>query len=138
MQVDQRDRDHFKFLWINRHQPQLCAFRFKVVLFEATCSSYLLQEIIQTHLKDNVLGNRFADKFYVDNYLNTYDRECNLINDKAKLDELMLDANMPLQEWVSNDETFNLLYLLDIPITKEYSRNLMGTIPRHSTYNTWG
>ena len=87
-------------------------------MFGATCSPYLLQEIIQTHLKANVLGNRFVDKFDVDNYLNMYDRECDPINDKAKLDELILDANMPLQEWVSNDDTFNLFYRLDIPITQ--------------------
>ena len=34
----------------------------------------------------------------------------------------MLDANMPLQEWISNSEPFNLLYLLDIPITQ----NILG------------
>ena len=34
---------------------------------------HLLQEITQTHLKGNFLGNHFAEKFYVDNYLNTYD-----------------------------------------------------------------
>ena len=88
------------------------------MLFGATCSPYLLQEIIQTHLKENISGSQFADRFYVDNYFNTYDRECDLIDDKAKLDNLMLEANMPLQEWVSNDETFNLLYRLDIPITQ--------------------
>ena len=36
----------------------------------------------------------------------------------------MLDTNMPLQEWVSNNETFNLLYRLDIPITQ----NVLGVI----------
>ena len=51
-----------------------------------------------------------------------HDRECDLINDKAILDDLMLDANMPLQEWVSNSNTFNLLYRLDIPITQ----NVLG------------
>ena len=74
-------------MWTNRDQSQLHTFRFKVVLFGAACSPYLLQEIIQTHLKENVLGNHFAEKFHVDNYLNTYDRECDLINDKAKLDD---------------------------------------------------
>ena len=122
VQIDERDRDYLKFFWMNRDQSQLRTFRFKVVLFGAACSPYLLQEIIQTHLKENVLGDWFADKFYVDNYLNTYDRECDLINDKSKLDELMLESNMPLQEWVSNDETFNLMYRLDIPITQ----NILG------------
>ena len=92
------------------------------MLSEATCLPYLLQETIQTHLKENVLGNHFAEKFYVDNYLNTYDRECDLINDKSKLDDIMLDANMPLQKWVSNSEPFNLLYRLDIPITQNIFR----------------
>ena len=45
-----------------------------------------------------------------------------LINKKVKLDELMLDANMPLQEWVSNNQTFILLCRLDIPITQ----NVLG------------
>ena len=35
---------------------------------------------------------------------------------------LMLDANMPLQEWVSNNDSFNLLYRLNIPITQ----NILG------------
>ena len=136
--VDERDRYYLRFLWINQDQSQLRTFRFKLVLFGATCSPYLLQEIIQTHLKENVLGNHFADKFYVDNYLNTYDRECNLINNKAKLDVLMLDANMTLQEWVSNNDSFNLLYRLDIPITQNILRVSLGTACRHTTHNIWG
>ena len=48
-------------------------------MFGATCSPYLLQETLQTHLSENVAGREFRDKFYVDNYLNTYDRECDLI-----------------------------------------------------------
>ena len=62
----------------------------------ATCSPYLLQETLQTHLSENVAVREFRDKFYVDNYLNTYDRECDLIRSKLKLDELMNEAHMPL------------------------------------------
>ena len=122
VQVDERNQDYLKVLWINRDQSQLRTFRFRVVLFGATCLPYLLQEIIQMHLKENILGNHFVEKFYVDNYLNTYDRECDPINDKAKLKDLMLDTNTPLQEWVSNSEPFNLLYRLDVSITQ----NILG------------
>ena len=122
VQIDEQDRDYLRFLWMNRDQSRLRTFRFKVVLFGATCSSYLLQEIIQTHLKENISGTQFPDRFYIDNYLNTYDRECDLVNDKAKLDELMLEANMPLQEWVTYNGTFNLLYRLDILITQNILR----------------
>ena len=94
------------------------------MLFGVTCSPYLLQEILQTHFSENVLGHPFINKFYVDNYTNTYEDESELINDKVTLDKLMLDANMPLQEWVSNNETFNLLYRLPIPVTQ----NVLGLI----------
>ena len=36
------------------------------------------------------MGNPFVNKFYVDNYVNTYDEEKKLIHDKVKLDNLML------------------------------------------------
>ena len=73
-------------------------FRFLLVMFGATCLPYLLQEILQTHLSENVAGRKLHDKLYVDNYINTSDRECDLIRNQPKLDELMKEAHMPLQE----------------------------------------
>ena len=77
-------------------------------MFGATCSPYRLQETLQAHLSENVAGCEFRDKFYIDNYVNTYDCECDIIRSKPKLDELMNETHMPLQEWVSNSEMFNL------------------------------
>ena len=54
-------------------------------------------------------GRKFRDKFYVDNYLNTNDRECDLIKLQPILDELMNEAHMPLQEWVSNSKLFHFM-----------------------------
>ena len=126
---------------MNREQTQFRTFRFKVVLFGATCSPYLLQEILLMHFTENISGHPFVNKFYVDNYLNTYDDESELINDKVKLDELM-DANMPLQERVSNNQTFNLLYRLDISITQnvlgvtwEPHTDTLQITPRHKIMN---
>ena len=55
-------------------------------------------------------GCDFRDRFYVDNYLNTYNRECNLIKQQPILDELMNEAHMPLQEWVSNSKPFHFIH----------------------------
>ena len=96
--VNEQDRDYLKFLWFNLETEEQRTFRFRVVMFGATCSPYLLQETLQTHLSENVAGSKFSDKFYVNNYINTYDRECDLIHSKPKLDELMNEAHMPLQE----------------------------------------
>ena len=67
-------------------------------------------------------GHEFSDKFYVDNYMNTYNRKCDLIQSKPKLDELMNEAHMPLQEWVSNSEMFNFMNNTTPPTTQ----NILG------------
>ena len=120
--VDEEHRKFLKFLWINLESQELLTFQFKVVLFGATCSPYLLQETLQTHLSQNAEGNSFLDKFYVDNYMNTYDNQAELVTDKVRLDNVMNQASMPLREWVSNNKHFNCLYQLAVPVTQ----NILG------------
>ena len=120
--VDEDHRKFLKFLWLNLESQELLTFQFKVVLFGATCSPYLLQETLQTHLSQNADGNSFLDKFYVDNYMNTYDSQAELVTDKVRLDNVMNQASMRLQEWVSNNEYFNFLYQLAVPVTQ----NVLG------------
>ena len=120
--VHEADRKFLKFLWINLNSQELLTFQFKVVLFGATCSPYLLQETLHTHLSQNAEGNDFLDKFYVDNYMNTYNNQAELVSDKVRLDNVMNQASMPLQEWVSNNEYFNSWYQLAVPITQ----NVLG------------
>ena len=69
--VNEQDRDHLKFLWFNLETEEQRTFRFLVVMFGATCSLYLLQETLQTHLYENVPGREFRDKFYVSITRNT-------------------------------------------------------------------
>ena len=76
--VDHEHRKFLKFLWLNLESYELLTYQFKVVLFGATCSPYLLQETLQTHLSQNAEGSKFVDKFYVDNYMNTYDNQAEL------------------------------------------------------------
>ena len=65
-------------------------------------------------------GREFRDKFYVDNYLNTYDRECDLIRNQPTLNELMNEAHMPLQEWVSSSKLFHFMYNTAPPATQNF------------------
>ena len=67
--VHEADRKFLRFLWLNLNSQELLTFQFKVVLFGATCSPYLLQKTLHTHLSENAEGNDFLDKFYVDNSL---------------------------------------------------------------------
>ena len=54
--------------------------------------------------------------------MNTYDDQSTFNKDKVTLDQLMSDVNMPLREWVINDDFFHILYKLDIPETQ----NVLG------------
>ena len=54
--------------------------------------------------------------------MNTYDNADELISDKVTLDNVMSEASMPLQEWVSNNDHFNSLYKLVVPVTQ----NVLG------------
>ena len=91
-------------------------------MFGATCSPYPLQKTLQTHLSENVAGREFSDKFYANNYMNTYNRGCDLIRSKPKLDELMNEAHVQLREWVSNSEMFNFMHNTSRPATQ----NVLG------------
>ena len=108
--VSEQHQDYLKFLWFDLETEEQKIFRFKIVMFGAICSPYLLQETLQTHLSENVAGHEFRDKFYVDNYLNTYNHECDLIKQQPILDELMNEAHMPLQEWVSSSKLFHFMH----------------------------
>ena len=54
--------------------------------------------------------------------MNTYDSQSALVSYKIRLDNVMNQASMLLQEWVSNNEYFNFLYQLAVPITQ----NVLG------------
>ena len=84
------------------------------------------------------MGHPLLNQFYLDNYLNTYDEEPELITDKVALDNLMLDANMPLQEWANNNETFLSLVSIINPKGPEYSWVKLETTRRHVTYHPQG
>ena len=47
-----------------------------------------------------------------------HDSESDIFYNKVTSDKSILEANMPLQKWVSNNQTFNLPYRLDIPVTQ--------------------
>ena len=61
--VNPDDRKFLKFLWQNLETDELLTYQFKVVLFGATCSPYLLQETLYTNLSQNAEGNKFREEF---------------------------------------------------------------------------
>ena len=124
VQIHPDDRQYCKFLWLDRDQNTQQTFQFRVVLFGATCSPYLLQEVLNTHFSGyhGQFGGDLMSNFYVDNFSKTYESESTMLEEKQLVDEVLLAANMPLQGWASNSSTFNQNFDLDV---KE-DQNVLG------------
>ncbi|MEO0683527.1 MAG: reverse transcriptase domain-containing protein [Cyanobacteria bacterium J06649_11] len=106
--LDPKDRNYASFLWSdNESLPEL--WRFKVVVFGITCSPYLLQQVLHLHFS-KWKKPELAELFYVDNYLSSHSSFEDAKARKILIEEIMDEANMPLRDWISNNEEFNRLY----------------------------
>ena len=102
------DRDFTRFLWyedLTRLNQLPETYRFKTVLFGATCSPFLLQATIDTHLKnsDNVYKTLLNENFYVDNFQGTANDQTVLFDVYENANMELATANLPLRMWVSNN-----------------------------------
>ena len=79
-------------------------FRFRVVLFGATSSPFLLNQTIRYHLESQSddLSPQLKQSFYIDNFQRTYDRVEDITLEKPRIEAIMSTANMPLNKWASN------------------------------------
>ncbi|XP_068243715.1 uncharacterized protein [Palaemon carinicauda] len=99
-----------RFLWFaDRDFKNVKNFRFKVLLFGATCSPFLLNQTIQYHLQihSDPIARSVMKSFYVDNFMKTYENCDDLELESHKVNQIMLGANIPLGEWTSNLSSFN-------------------------------
>ena len=91
-------RKYTRFLWIGNQQSSQQVMQFKVLIFGATSSPYILQQTLKTHLSDpkHVVPGLY-ENFYEDNFLKSYPTENLMIEEKSLIDEIMNKASMPLQ-----------------------------------------
>ena len=111
--LGEKDRDKTRFLWIsNPSDPDssIDTYRFRSVLFGATCSPFLLQACLRHHFKHHAeaeVRESLSSKFYVDNVQGTVVKESELRTVFCQLSDTMNKAGMPLQEWASNSPAVN-------------------------------
>ena len=126
--------DFTRFLWFSDpHDPNssLVTYRFKAVLFGATCSPFLLEATLETHLKESAscYKEKLRKGFYVDNLqITTSDiKELHSIYEEANT--LMAQANMPLRMWVTNEPSMTSRIRNDYPDQPESSEtNVLGIL----------
>ena len=109
VQLRENDRDSVRFLFpenpADPDSPCHC-YRFKVVLFGATCSQFLLNAVILYHLDklelEPALITQIKSGLYIDNLQNTSNSEGKLVQFFKIIRETFKAANLNLREWVSN------------------------------------
>ena len=101
------DRDYTRFLWLSDPQnpeSELVTYRFKVVLFGAACSPFMLNAALHCHLSQyrsptaqNMLAN-----LCVDNIVSGCQSESEAVLYYNNTSSIMKDANFNLRSWISN------------------------------------
>ena len=111
--IDESSRDWCRFVWTSdpSDPSSVVTYRFKVVCFGVTSSPFLLQGTLDYHLNHHPdsLAKSLVSCFYVDNFLRTYERTDQMFVEYPIINKILIDAGMPLQEWVSNSFEFNNL-----------------------------
>ena len=105
--LNEHHRDFARFLW--KEDPAdldspLVIYRFRSVLFGATCSPFLLHATLAHHFEqtETPIKEILKNGFYVDNFVGTTNEETEIELIYAESNRVLAEANMPLQQWASN------------------------------------
>ena len=105
--LDETDRDFTRFLWLSNlsdASSSFITFRFKVVLFGATCSPFMLNAALNYHLTKNRsnISQDILRNLYVDNLVSGCHTEGTAMKYFTKSRSLLRSATFNLRSWASN------------------------------------
>ena len=109
--LQEKDRDFTRFLWLeNSTNPnsQLTTYRFKSVLFGATCSPFMLNATLLKHLQlyQNIDASHVIERdLYVDNVISSFRRESDVLQYFHDARSLLSSVGMNLRSWTSNSDS---------------------------------
>ena len=110
--LDKADRDFTRFLWLSDPgdpNSPFVTFRFKVVLFGATCSPFMLNAAITYHLKqhESSTSSDLIRNLYVDNVVSGSHSEEAAVDYFIQSRSILGKANFNLHSWASNSKQLN-------------------------------
>lgn len=112
VKLAESDRDMCRFFWTenpNDKDGNIITFRFKVVLFGASSSQFLLNATIDHHL--NRIGDKHSQtlsrNLYVDNVQASFSTENEMIEFQNRAMTIMKAAGFHLREWNTNSKKLN-------------------------------
>ena len=107
---------------------QLCVYRFKVVPFGATSSPFMLNAVLQYHLRQysTPVSLDMCSNLYVDNIITGCDVEQDVVNYYREARAIMCDARLNLRSWSSNSVALTTIATKDNTAEKAVSVNILG------------
>ncbi|VDI06559.1 Hypothetical predicted protein [Mytilus galloprovincialis] len=138
IQLDEKDRDATRFLWLsdptNTSSP-LITYRFKSVLFGATCSPFILSATLLKHFKENPgkLSDTLENGLYVDNILTSFDNENSVIDYYRRSRELLTKGGFNLRSWNSNSPKLQEIASKEQTLDKDELTKILDLLTRGIT-----
>ena len=125
------DRDFTRFLWlsdINNPNGSLETFRFKVVLFGATSSPFMLHATLYCHLQNinSPIAADMLSNIYVDNIISGCHSPQQALHYYKEARHIMTQANFNLRAWASNCHELQSLAKADNVAESSTTVNVLG------------
>ena len=125
------DRDFTRFFWLTDPtdpSSQFCVYRFKVVPFGATSSPFMLNAVLQHHLKQHTsaMSHDMQANLYVDNVISGCDTEQEAVKYYKEARTIMSSANFNLQSWSSNSAELKAIATQENAYDDSTSVNILG------------
>jgi len=130
VQLDELDRDYTRFLWLTNPQDPSSGFqpyRFKVVLFGASCSPFMLNAAIAFHLQEHPspVSSNILRSLSVDNVVSGCDTEQEASQYFLESRSLMNLSRFNLCTWATNSPSLqDLAQQHGVAETKETAKVL--------------
>ncbi|XP_070576393.1 uncharacterized protein [Ptychodera flava] len=132
VRLDESDRQFTKFLWLSEPMNPESPFKtycFKVILFGAVSSPFILNAVVKTHLESRERTPTSTDlenNIYVDNILSGTDSNEDAVEYYEESNHLFESCGFNLRSWSSNCEDIRVLAERDHKLEPDTAVNALG------------
>ena len=131
--LDTADRNATRFFWLENPidpKSQISTYRFRSILFGATCSPFILNAVLSKHLKESrsEVTDRILRDLYVDNIISSFDTEDELAKYFTETRSLFTEGGFNLRSWASNSDTLMKLATAENVQDKDITIKTLGLL----------
>ena len=125
------DRNYTRFFWLidsRDSSSPLCVYCFKVVPFGATSSPFMLNAVLQYHLRqyNTPVSKDILSNLYVDKIISCCDTEQATVDYYRQARTIMCDARLNLHSWSSNSAELTTIAIKDNTADRARTVNVLG------------